>query len=65
MSGLSFSTHSARNASRKRSLFWFTPTGSNALTSSARTSTYSTPARCSAFVGRSPERATRFGRMKL
>ena len=43
-----FSTHSAANASRKRSLFWFTPTGSNALTSSARTSTYSTPPRRSA-----------------
>ena len=65
MGGESFMRHSARNTSRKRSLFWFTPTGSKALTSSARTSTYSTPARRSALVGRSPERATRFGRMKL
>ena len=63
MSGLSFIRHSAMNASRKRSLFWLTPTGSNALTSSARTSTYSTPARRSALVGISPERATRFGRI--
>ena len=63
--GLSFIRHSATNASRKRSLFWLTPTGSKALTSSALTSTYSTPARRSALVGRSPERATRLGRMKL
>ena len=53
--GLSRSTQYAANASRKRSLFWLTPTGSNALTSSERISTYCTPPRRSAFVGRSPD----------
>ena len=59
------STQNAANASRNRSLFWLTPTGSYMLTSSERISTYCTPARRSALVGRSPVRATRFGRMKL
>ena len=62
---LSRSTQKAANASRNRSLSWLTPTGSNALTSSDRISTYCTPPRCRARVGRSPECATRFGRMKL